>query len=58
MIEIRELSKIYHVGDSEVRALDGVDLDIARNEYEKIPEVFDDFMEKLDEVGPNPYKGF
>ncbi len=33
MIEIRALSKIYHVGDSEVRALDGVDLDIAGNEY-------------------------
>ena len=33
-------------------------VDIARNEYEKIPEVFNDFLEKLDEVGPNPYKGF
>ena len=33
-------------------------VDIARNEYEKVPEIFADFLEKLDEVGPNPYKGF
>jgi len=33
-------------------------VDIARNEFEKIPEIFDDFLEKLEEVGPNPYKGF
>ncbi len=33
MIEIKALSKIYQVGDSEVRALDGVDLDIAQGEY-------------------------
>jgi len=33
VIEIRALAKIYRVGQSEVRALDGVDLDIARNEY-------------------------
>ena len=33
MIEIKDLSKIYQVGDSEVRALDGVDLDIAQGEY-------------------------
>ena len=33
MIEVRQLSKIYQVGDSEVRALDCMDLDIAENEY-------------------------
>ncbi len=33
MIEIRALSKIYEVGDSVVRALDGVDVDIAGSEY-------------------------
>ncbi|MBM4116334.1 ABC transporter ATP-binding protein [bacterium] len=33
LIEIRALSKIYRVGTSEVRALDTVDLDIARNEF-------------------------
>ncbi|MCB1161600.1 MAG: ABC transporter ATP-binding protein [Candidatus Krumholzibacteriia bacterium] len=33
MIEIRELSKVYRVGASEVRALDRVDLDIAANAY-------------------------
>jgi putative ABC transport system ATP-binding protein len=33
VIEIRQLSKIYEVGDSVVRALDGVDIDIAGGEY-------------------------
>jgi putative ABC transport system ATP-binding protein len=33
VIEVRQLSKIYQVGDHEVRALDQVDLDIEKNEY-------------------------
>ena len=35
LIEIRELTKVYDMGksDVEVRALDGVDLDIERGEY-------------------------
>ena len=27
-------------------------------EYEQLPQIFDDFLKKIDEVGPNPYKGF
>jgi putative ABC transport system ATP-binding protein len=33
LIEIRNLSKVYVMGSEEIRALDGVDLDIERNEY-------------------------
>jgi len=33
LIEIRGLTKIYTMGSEEVRALDGVDLDIAEGEY-------------------------
>jgi putative ABC transport system ATP-binding protein len=33
MIEISELRRIYHMGDVEVRALDGVTLDIANGEF-------------------------
>lgn len=33
MISCRNLSKIYTMGDQEVRALDGVDLDIAEGEF-------------------------
>jgi putative ABC transport system ATP-binding protein len=33
LIEIRGLTKLYRMGDSVVRALDGVDLDIERGEY-------------------------
>ncbi|HEY6195100.1 MAG TPA: ABC transporter ATP-binding protein [Candidatus Eisenbacteria bacterium] len=33
LIQIRDLHRVYQVGDSEVRALDGVDLEIATNEY-------------------------
>jgi len=33
MIEIEDLRKIYHMGDVEVRALDGVTLDIGKGEF-------------------------
>jgi len=33
MIEIKNLKKIYHLGDIEVPALNGVDLSIDKNEY-------------------------
>lgn len=33
MIRIENLQKIYHMGDVEVRALDGVTLDIAKGEF-------------------------
>ena len=33
LISIRDLHRTYQVGDQEVRALDGVDLDIEQNEY-------------------------
>jgi len=33
LIQIRDLHRVYQVGESEVRALDGVDLDIDVNEY-------------------------
>jgi quinone-modifying oxidoreductase subunit QmoB len=31
---------------------------ISISEYYKIPQILDDFMKKLEEFGPNPYKGF
>ena len=33
LIEIRDLVKVYDMGDATVRALDGVDLDVERGEY-------------------------
>jgi quinone-modifying oxidoreductase subunit QmoB len=33
-------------------------LELARNEFERIPEIFEEFAETIEEVGPNPYKGF
>lgn len=31
---------------------------ISISEYYKIPQIINEFMEKLEEFGPNPYKGF
>jgi quinone-modifying oxidoreductase subunit QmoB len=31
---------------------------LAINEYDKLPVLINDFMEQMDEIGPNPYKGF
>ncbi|MBE0448536.1 MAG: hydrogenase iron-sulfur subunit [Actinobacteria bacterium] len=33
-------------------------LQLAINDYDKIPSIIGEFMEKLEEIGPNPYKGF
>ncbi len=33
-------------------------LELSIDEYDKLPGIFDDFMETIEEVGPNPYKGF
>jgi putative ABC transport system ATP-binding protein len=33
LITIRDLSKVYRVGTEDVRALDGIDLDVAAGEY-------------------------
>ncbi len=33
LIRLRHITKVYQMGDMEVRALDGVDLDIGRGEY-------------------------
>jgi quinone-modifying oxidoreductase subunit QmoB len=31
--------------------------ELALSDYEKIPKIFDDFLEVIEQVGPNPYKG-
>jgi quinone-modifying oxidoreductase subunit QmoB len=31
--------------------------ELAISDYEKIPKIFDDFLEVIERVGPNPYKG-
>lgn len=31
---------------------------LAIDEWDKLPELFDGFMERMRELGPNPYKGF
>ncbi|MGF1679276.1 MAG: ABC transporter ATP-binding protein [Candidatus Methylacidiphilales bacterium] len=36
LIEVRDVRRIYRMGDNEVRALDGVTLDIERGEYVSI----------------------
>jgi quinone-modifying oxidoreductase subunit QmoB len=33
-------------------------VELARNEFERIPEILEEFAETIEEVGPNPYKGF
>ncbi|GAB4483888.1 MAG: FAD-dependent oxidoreductase [Thermodesulfovibrionales bacterium] len=32
-------------------------MQVAISEYDKIPAMIDDFMKRIDEVGPNPFKG-
>ena len=30
---------------------------ISMNDYEKLPKIIDDFVEELEDFGPNPFKG-
>ena len=32
-------------------------LELSISEYDRLPQIFDDFMRKIQEIGPNPYKG-
>jgi quinone-modifying oxidoreductase subunit QmoB len=33
-------------------------VELAHNEFDRVPQVLDEFAEELDELGPNPLKGF
>ena len=33
-------------------------VELARDEFQRIPEVLDEFSEAIEDMGPNPYKGF
>jgi quinone-modifying oxidoreductase subunit QmoB len=33
-------------------------VELAISDYDKIPEIIDDFIKQVEQVGPNPYKGF
>ncbi len=53
------MGKIQETLDRLVLESDRIRLhQLAINEYGRIPELISDFMEKLEEVGPNPYKGW
>ena len=39
-------------------AADGALYQLSINEYDKIPGLIEEFMEDLEEFGPNPFKGF
>jgi len=32
-------------------------MQVAINEYDKLPEMINEFVEKVKEIGPNPFKG-
>jgi quinone-modifying oxidoreductase subunit QmoB len=53
------MSKISETLDRLVLESDRVRVEeISFNEIEKIPQIISEFMETIEEVGPNPYKGF
>jgi len=33
-------------------------IQLAINEWDKLPQILDDFYKRVEEIGPNPYKGF
>jgi len=58
LAEIR-LSKVSETLDRLDLDSDRVRMDqVSITDYDKIPALLDDFAKRLDELGPNPYKGF
>jgi len=53
------LSKVQETLDRLMLEAERVEMvQLAINEYYKIPEILNHFLEKIKEIGPNPYKGF
>lgn len=53
------LSKIKETLDRLVLESDRVRFEtVSITDYAKLPELLDDFAKKIEEIGPNPYKGF
>jgi len=53
------LEKVQETLDRLALESDRIQLmQLAINDYDKIPSIIEEFMERLDEIGPNPYKGF
>jgi quinone-modifying oxidoreductase subunit QmoB len=56
LAEIRS-SKVQETLDRLMLESDRVQVhQLQIDEYEKLPKIFDDFMEVIEKVGPNPYK--
>ena len=32
--------------------------EVAIDEYDKLPKIINDFVDQVEEMGPNPFKGF
>jgi len=53
------LSKVSETLDRLALESDRVKfVEVGITDYDKIPQIVDDFMKTIDEVGPNPYKGW
>jgi len=53
------MSKIKETLDRLVLEAERVRFEeVAHSDYNRVPEILDSFLEKLNEVGPNPYKGW
>ncbi len=53
------LGKVQETLDRLMLEADRVELQqLAINEYYRLPEILNQFLEKVKEIGPNPYKGF
>ena len=52
MGKIKETLDRLHLEAERIRILE-----LSLDEYDKLPGIFDDFLAKIEEVGPNPFKG-
>lgn len=52
MEKVQETLQRLHLESERIQVVQ-----LSISEYEKIPQIFDDFLKKMEEIGPNPYKG-
>jgi quinone-modifying oxidoreductase subunit QmoB len=53
------MTKIHETLDSLALESDRVKMEqVAITDFKRIPEILNDFAEKVNSLGPNPYKGF
>jgi len=60
-LSLDHVAEALHLDEAVVLALEEervAQFQVAIDEYDKLPQIIDDFVASVEEMGPNPFKGF